>query len=131
MSTPANEPHNPYSQGGPSYDGASFDQPPRFHGHTPKGDPLPGSDTPQRQDQGAQLTQTAMVLGILSVVLSFLGFIFGPIAIAQARRAERDFHTPATVGRVTGWIGSTLGLLWLFAGGFALFALFFFAPAGG
>ena len=131
MSTPANEPHNPYSQGGPSYDGASFDQPPRFHGYTPAGDPLPGPNSPRPNDQGAQLAQTAMVLGILALVFSFLGFIFGPIAILKARRAERDFGTPATVGKVTGWVGSILGLLWVIGALFALIAMLFFIPVAG
>ncbi len=35
MSTPSNEPTNPYSQGAPSYDSGSFNQPPQFHGQTP------------------------------------------------------------------------------------------------
>lgn len=126
MSTPSNEPHNPYSQGGPSYDGASFNQPPQFHGHTPGGTQQPEPLDADRQFRGGQLSQTAMILGVLSVVISILGFILGPIAIVTARRAERDFTTAATVGKVTGWIGTALGILWLVLIGVGLAAGYFF-----
>ncbi|MFQ4148298.1 hypothetical protein AAGW05_06325 [Arthrobacter sp. LAPM80] len=55
------------------------------------------------QMQGTQLAQTSMILGILS--LFFVGIILGPIAISKAKKAEQ-LHTAATVGKVTGWIGT-------------------------
>lgn len=120
MSTPSNEPHNPYSQGGPSYDGGSFNQPPQFHGHTPSSS---GSHSESGAEfQGRKLAQDAMVLGILGVFVSFLGFIFGPLAITKAHRAEREFHTVAAVGRITGCVATVMGLLWLLALGVIIIA---------
>lgn len=60
------------------------------------------------QLQGAQHAQTSMILGILS--LFFIGIILGPIAIFKAKKAEQ-LHTAATVGKVTGWIGTIIGLI--------------------
>lgn len=60
------------------------------------------------QLQGAQHAQTSMILGILS--LFFFGIILGPIAISKAKKAEQ-LHTAATVGKVTGWIGTILSLV--------------------
>ncbi|GER23951.1 hypothetical protein NCCP1664_24460 [Zafaria cholistanensis] len=57
--------------------------------------------------RGQQLAQTSMILGILSLFV--VGVILGPIAIVKARQAER-LNTPATVGKVTGWIGTILGV---------------------
>lgn len=135
MSTPSNEPSNPYSQGGPSYDSGSFNQPPQFPGYTPGGDQgqfqgqnpagyqYPGGYMPSPQQlEGAQLAQTSMILGILSLFI--VGIILGPIAIVKANRAEREFHTSATVGKVTGWIGTILGALWILWVGFVIIAAF-------
>ncbi len=60
------------------------------------------------QLQGAQHAQTSMILGILS--LFFVGIILGPIAISKAKKAEQ-LHTAATVGKVTGWIGTIWGIV--------------------
>lgn len=62
------------------------------------------------QMRGQQLAQTSMILGILSLFL--VGIILGPIAIVKAKRAE-ELHAAATVGKVTGWIGTIFGILGL------------------
>lgn len=120
MSTPTNEPHNPYSQGGPSYDGGSFNQPPEFHGKTPAANRAAHQQNSAERFDGEKLAQTALVLGILGIVLSPLGWLFGPLAISKANRAEREFRTVASVGKVTGWVATILGLLWILILGFAL-----------
>jgi hypothetical protein len=62
----------------------------------------------------------AMVIGICSIVLYFLGFILGPLAIGLWASARNDFkQIPpsykgqglATAGLVTGIIGTLIGLL--------------------
>lgn len=60
------------------------------------------------QLQGQQLSQTSMILGILSLFV--VGIILGPIAISKAKKAEQ-LHVAATVGKVTGWIGTIFGIL--------------------
>jgi len=75
-----------------------------------------------QQLEGAQLAQTSMILGILSLFI--VGIILGPIAIVKANRAEREFHASATVGKVTGWIGTILGALWILWVGFVIIAAF-------
>lgn len=57
--------------------------------------------------RGQQLAQTSMILGILSLFV--VGVILGPLAISKANKAERQFQTSATVGKVTGWVGTVLG----------------------
>jgi hypothetical protein len=41
-----------------------------------------------------------------------LGIVFGPLAILQARKAER-LNTNATAGKVLGWISAIWGVLGL------------------
>ncbi|MEO7587729.1 MAG: hypothetical protein ABIS84_06835 [Arachnia sp.] len=60
------------------------------------------------QARGAQLAQTSMILGIISLFV--VGFILGPLAIIKAKRAE-ELGGDAKVGKVTGWIGLVLGIL--------------------
>lgn len=62
------------------------------------------------QVRGQQLAQTSMIFGIIS--LFAVGVILGPIAIVKAKRAE-ELGGDAKVGRITGWIGTILGVLWL------------------
>lgn len=123
MNPSNDEPTNPYTSGGYS----SQDQPkspyqsPQFNGQQYQGQPYQGQPYqgqnqqyaqpgypypgyPMMHPEGAQLAQTSMIFGILSLFL--LGLIFGPIAIVKANRAEREFNTSATVGKVTGWIGT-------------------------
>jgi hypothetical protein len=72
-----------------------------------------GPATPQAQTQA----QTALILGIVGVVVTIVGVILGPIALSQAGKAERG-GADATAGRVLGWISTILG---------GLLALFFVA----
>jgi Domain of unknown function (DUF4190) len=62
----------------------------------------------------------SMVIGICSIVLYFLGFILGPLAIGLWASARNDFKQMpplykgqglATAGLVTGLIGTLIGLL--------------------
>lgn len=115
MSTPNGEPQNPYTAGQPNqgqnqqfgqyrqYPQSQYQQSPYQQGY-------PGYPT-QAQFEGSQLAQASMVLGILSIFI--LNIILGPIAIAKANRAERVFNTAATAGKVTGWIGTIIGLFWV------------------
>lgn len=72
---------------------------------------------------GGKHAQASLILAILGVVFLPLAFIFSPLAISQARKAEQR-GVPATVGKVIGWIGALLWLAGLFATGItALFVL--------
>lgn len=115
MSTPNGEPTNPYSsdkQGQQPYPN-QYPQPGQFQGQfQSQNQPMNGYPAyPQTHPEGAQLAQTSMILGIISIFV--IGIILGPIAIVKANRAEKEFKTAATVGKVTGWIGTILGVLWL------------------
>ena len=84
------------------------DNQPQFNGSAPyQGAPTYIQNSPE-QLRGAQLAQTSMILGILSLFV--VGIILGPIAISKAKQAEQ-LHTAATVGKVTGWIGTIFGIL--------------------
>lgn len=65
------------------------------------------------QNPGIALSQTSMILGILSLFV--VGVILGPIAILKANEAERNFGVQATVGKVTGLIGLIFGALQVLA----------------
>ncbi|MFF5792118.1 DUF4190 domain-containing protein [Paeniglutamicibacter sp. NPDC012692] len=62
------------------------------------------------QDRGQQLAQTSMILGILSLFVPLVGIALGIIAINKAKEAEQ-LNTDATVGKVTGWVGTILWIL--------------------
>jgi hypothetical protein len=114
MSTEHNEPTNPYTSGQPpQYSGQHPNQyPNQYPGQNQQFGGAPGYPAygynPQ-QAEGAQLAQTSMILGIISLFV--VGIILGPIAIVKAKKAEREFNTDATVGKVTGWIGTIFGIL--------------------
>jgi vacuolar-type H+-ATPase subunit I/STV1 len=57
---------------------------------------------------GKKLQETSLLFGILG--LFFFGFVFGPLAIINANKAERAGF-PATAGKVLGWISSILSAL--------------------
>ncbi|MGH3654237.1 hypothetical protein [Glutamicibacter sp.] len=125
MTSPGEEPRNPYSSGHQgqnrqyqqpgSYDLNGVPQQPYYNqqahgqpGQYPQGN---FGYPPASHFEGAQLAQTSMILGILSLFVA--GVILGPIAISKANKAEREFSTVSTVGKVTGWIGTILGVLWV------------------
>lgn len=60
--------------------------------------------------EGMRQARLAAVFGVLAVV-SF-GVVFGPLALARAKRAEA-LGVPATEGRVLGWVGIGLFVLWV------------------
>ncbi|GAA1495612.1 DUF4190 domain-containing protein [Paeniglutamicibacter kerguelensis] len=62
--------------------------------------------------RGQQLAQTSMILGILSLVIPLVGIVLGIIAIKKAKEAEQ-LNTAATVGKVTGWVGTIMWILTL------------------
>ncbi len=137
MTTPNNEPRNPYATGQqgqnsqysqyPQYQGNAqnqgypqYQQSPYQH-HQPGNPGYPGYPAGPNM-AGIQMAQTSMVLGILSIF--FIGIILGPLAIAKANRAEREFNTPATAGKVTGWIGLILALGWVAYVAFMILVVF-------
>lgn len=76
------------------------------------------------QEQGEKFAQTSMILGIISIF--FAGIILGPLAIHKASQAQQ-LNADATVGKITGWIGTilaALSLLWV------LFMIVIIAAAG-
>ncbi|MHC6177813.1 hypothetical protein [Glutamicibacter sp. X7] len=135
MSSQHNEPNNPYAnqgQGGyqqqpNGYYQSSAQQP---NGYYQPGaqQPYPGYINTPQQLEGAQLAQTSMILGIISLFV--VGIILGPIAIVKANRAEREFNTAATVGKVTGWIGTIFGILGALYIVFLIIVLFTATSAG-
>lgn len=59
--------------------------------------------------QGTKFKEKSLIFGILGFF--FLGIVFGPLAISNARKAEAMHHS-ATFGKVLGWIGTISGILW-------------------
>ena len=57
----------------------------------------------------------SLVLGILSILLPYLGLISGIIAIVLAKKQREEFREPlSTAGFITGIIGTALwGLTWI------------------
>ncbi len=78
------------------------------------------------QMRGQQLAQTSMVLGIVSLFIPLVGIVLGIIAINKAKEAEQ-LNSAATVGKVTGWVGT---ILWILSGAPLLLLIpFFFVMA--
>jgi uncharacterized Tic20 family protein len=92
--------------------------------YPPSGQPFQPQNSPD-QMRGQQLAQTSMILGILSLFV--FGVILGPIAIVKAKQAER-LNTAATVGKVTGWIGTIIGVLSIL--GFVIFTVLLMTTSG-
>lgn len=142
MTSPSEEPRNPYSSGqqGQNQQYQQYQQPgyyelngvPQQPYYNQQAHGQPGQYPqgnfgypPAAHFEGAQLAQTSMILGILSMFVA--GVILGPIAIAKASKAEREFNTASTVGKVTGWIGTILGILWVAYFAFMLLGLLAFS----
>lgn len=60
--------------------------------------------------EGMRHARLATVFGLLSIFS--LGILFGPLAIVQAKKAEA-FGVPASEGKVLGWVGIGLFILWV------------------
>lgn len=60
--------------------------------------------------EGMRHARLATVFGILAIFS--LGALFGPLAIVQSKKAEA-FGVPAPEGRVLGWVGIGLFILWV------------------
>lgn len=71
--------------------------------------------------EGEKLAKTSTILGIVSVC--FAGLILGPMAIVKAAKAEK-LGVDSTVGKVTGWIGTIWGAIYILL---MLLYVFFFA----
>jgi uncharacterized iron-regulated membrane protein len=63
--------------------------------------------------EGEKAAQLSLILGIVGLFVA--GIILGPLAIWQARKAER-LGVPATAGKVLGWITTILYALAVLAG---------------
>lgn len=74
-----------------------------------QGGPMYNAPGPE-QMRGQQLAQTSMILGILSLFIPLVGIVLGIIAINKAKEAEQ-LNSDATVGKVTGWVGTILWIL--------------------
>ncbi|MBG0738717.1 hypothetical protein IV500_04700 [Paeniglutamicibacter antarcticus] len=55
--------------------------------------------------EGKKAQQNSLLFGILG--LFFFGFIFGPLAIITAKKAER-MGCPSNAGKVLGWIACAI-----------------------
>lgn len=66
------------------------------------------NQSPLIRSEGDKAATRALVPGILGLVVFP---VLAPFAIGQAAKAER-LGTPATPGRVLGWVGTTLLLVW-------------------
>lgn len=62
----------------------------------------------QQSMQGQKHAQMSLVFGIVG--LFFMGIIFGPLAIIQAKKAEK-FNTASTIGKVLGWVTTIWAIL--------------------
>lgn len=60
--------------------------------------------------EGAAHKSKATMFAVIGIFI--LGFIFGPLAILNAGRAEAH-GVPATFGKVAGWIVTVLSFMWL------------------
>lgn len=60
--------------------------------------------------EGMRHARLATVFGILSIFT--LGALFGPLAIGSSKKAEA-YGVPAPEGRVLGWVGIGLFILWV------------------
>ena len=70
---------------------------------------------------GSKFKEKSVIFGVIGFF--FLGIVFGPLAISNAKKAEALHHS-ATVGKVLGWIDTIAGVVWI-----ALFLLIIIAAA--
>ncbi|MDQ0620479.1 hypothetical protein [Arthrobacter globiformis] len=58
--------------------------------------------------RGSKFKEKSVIFGVIGFF--FLGIVFGPLAISNARKAEALHHS-ATLGKVLGWIDTIAGVL--------------------
>lgn len=89
----------PYSQPPQGY-GAPYQQAPQYTSPYPA-QPGPYDQQQAAKSEGQSAATLSLVFGIVGIFV--FGFIFGPLAIWQASKAEK-LGAPATAGKVFGWI---------------------------
>jgi hypothetical protein len=72
---------------------------------------------------GSKFKEKSVIFGVIGFF--FLGIVFGPLAISNARKAEALHHS-ATLGKVLGWIDTIAGVLSML-----VFLLFIIGAASG
>ncbi|MBJ2120151.1 DUF4190 domain-containing protein [Arthrobacter sp. MSA 4-2] len=65
---------------------------------------------PAQPNEGEKAARTSLILGIIGLFV--LGIVLGPLAIMQAKKAER-LGSKATAGMVLGWIAAVLSVIWI------------------
>lgn len=90
---------------------------------TPSTRRSPGMMNSGSEYEGKRAAQLSIAYGVLGMFLFW--FVFGPLAISNANKAER-LGEPAAGGRLLGWVAIILGVLALLVivGYFMLFAAF-------
>lgn len=97
-------------QGQPAYGQPVFDKLPFGPQHTPQAYDQNGQPFYFPDLEGAAYKSKATMFAVIGIFI--LGFIFGPLAILNAGRAEAN-GVPATFGKVAGWVVTVLSFLWL------------------
>lgn len=93
-----------------------YAQPPQYAGYPP----YQQQGYPPGYLQGQKHKETSLIFGIIGLFV--LGFVFGPLAIINANKAEALGHQ-ATAGKVLGWVDSIMSILGvLFIAGIYAFA---------
>ncbi|MHA7240370.1 DUF4190 domain-containing protein [Arthrobacter sp. TMS1-12-1] len=98
------------------YDGGAYGYPPNRTGspYQPTGSYPSGLYQSSYQTmEGEKAAQLSLILGLVGFFVA--GIILGPLAIWQARKAER-LGVPATAGKVLGWVVTALYALAILAG---------------
>lgn len=72
------------------------------------GPPTRGMPTSNAGYEGRRSAQLSLAYGVLGLFIFW--FVFGPLAISQANKAER-MGEPAAGGRLLGWVAIILGVL--------------------
>lgn len=75
--------------------------------YPPQGPPTQTMQSREMFD-GQKAAQTSLIFGIIGLFL--LGIVFGPLAIVNAKKAEK-LNIPATGGKVLGWIDTIFGII--------------------
>jgi hypothetical protein len=105
-------PHQPPSKGLPVSQ-SKYENPRHARAHRNYEEVKKRSEAKSRADKRAEGEKHKSDAAVLAVVgFFFLGIVFGPMAIATAKKAEA-LNTPATLGRVLGWIDVIVSAAWI------------------